>query len=161
MDLGQVLSILHGWFFLLGVFAVGFGLAMFKGRQALINVIMGLYIGLLLYKEFPYLDAVTGKAAGGTAEAAISLVVFLLFTAAGTFLFARLMPREFLESAFETMGAKIILSVLFCILVLALSTHYLPVSSVLETGTPLPAVILSDQLAFLWLVLPLAALFFL
>lgn len=161
MNPDMILSVLHGWFFVLGIFGVGLGLVIFKGRQALINLMMGLYVGLLLYQVFPYLDTITDKAAGETAEGALSLVVFLVFAAAATFLFARLMPREFLEGAFETMGSKIILAILFCVLVLTLSTHYLPVSAVIDTGTPLPPVLLAENLEFLWLVLPLMGLFFL
>ncbi|OGG86117.1 hypothetical protein A2392_01495 [Candidatus Kaiserbacteria bacterium RIFOXYB1_FULL_46_14] len=161
MDFDVILSILNGWFFLLGAFVLGLALAMAKGRQALINVMMGAYLGLFLYTNFPYLETLTENAAGKSASAAIALVVFVGFTIISALLFSRLMPREYLESAFETIGKKLLLAGLFTVLVLTLSTHFLPVDAVIPTGTPLPEFLLSEKLAFLWLILPLVVLFFL
>ncbi|OGG41859.1 hypothetical protein A2837_01445 [Candidatus Kaiserbacteria bacterium RIFCSPHIGHO2_01_FULL_46_22] len=161
MDLDTILSILNGWFFLLAAFGLGLGLAMAKGRQTLINLIVGAYLGLFLYTNFPYLETLTGNAAGQTAASAISLVVFLGFTIASALLFSHLMPREYLEGAFEAIGKKLLLAGLFTVLVLTLSTHFLPIDAVISTGTPLPEFLLEEKLSFLWLVLPLAALFFL
>jgi len=161
MDLDAILSILNGWFFLLAVFGVGLAVAMAKGRQTLINLIMGAYLGLFLYTNFPYLERLTENVSGESAEAAISLLVFIGFTIAAAFLFNRLMPREYLEGAFEAIGIKLLLAGLFTVLVLTLSTHFLPVDTVISTGTPLPELLLSENLAFLWLLLPLAVLFFL
>lgn len=161
MDFGVILSILNGWFFLLGAFLLGLVLAMTKGRQTLINLMMGSYLGLFLYTNFPYLDQLTSNVAGPKAEAAISIVVFVGFTFISMLLFSRLMPREYLESAFESIGKKLILAVLFTVLVLTLSLHLLPVETLISTGTPLPAFLLAKNLAFAWLVLPLVVLFFL
>lgn len=161
MELDLIVSVLHGWFFLIVVFLCGLGIAIAKGRQTLINLMMGMYLALFLYANFPYLDLLTSKVAGETAQAAVSLLVFIAFSIFGLLLFSRLMPREYLESAFESIGTKVILSLLFTLLVLTLSTHFLPVSSLIATGTPLPEFFLQEKFAFLWLVLPLFALFFL
>ncbi len=161
MDFGVILSILNGWFFLLGAFLLGLVLAMTKGRQTLINLMMGSYLGLFLYTNFPYLDQLTSNVAGPKAEAAISIVAFVGFTLISMLLFSRLMPREYLESAFESIGKKLILAVLFTVLVLTLSLHFLPVETLISTGTPLPAFLLAKNLAFGWLILPLVVLFFL
>ena len=53
MDVDLILSFLHGWAFLLGTFFIALGYSMFKGRQALMNIIVGSYIALLLYQLFP------------------------------------------------------------------------------------------------------------
>lgn len=161
MELDLILSVLHGWFFLIIVFMCGLGVAIAKGRQTLVNLMMGMYLALFLYTNFPYLDFLTSKVAGATAEAAVSLLVFIAFSVLGLLLFSRLMPREYLESAFESIGTKVILSLLFSVLVLTLATHFLPVPALISTGTPLPEFLLQEKLSFLWLVLPLVALFFL
>lgn len=161
MDFGVIVSILNGWFFLLGAFILGLVLAMAKGRQTLINLMMGSYLGLFLYTNFPYLDHLTSNVAGAKAEAAISIIVFIAFTLVSMLLFSRLMPREYLESAFESIGKKLILAVLFTVLILTLSLHFLPVSTLISTGTPLPAFLLEARLAFAWLILPLVVMFFL
>lgn len=160
-DIDLILSILHGWFFLIGAFLFALVLVMAKGRQTLINLMMGIYLGLFLYGNFPYLSLLTKGASGEKATAAISLVVFAAFAVVSALLFSRLMPREYLENAFESIGIKLLLAVLFAALALTISIHFLPVDAIISTGTPLPEVLLEEKLAFAWLLIPLVALFFL
>lgn len=160
MELSVVLEVLQGWLFLLIVFAVGLGYAMFKGRQALINLIMGLYLALFLYNHLPFKEKILDQAHGATAEAAIILSVFAALVFISTLLFGRLMPREYLEGAFETLGTKLILALLFAVLVMVLGEHFLPLDTLIKTGTPLPGFLTAENLAFWWLILPLAVLFF-
>ncbi len=159
MDLDAVLSFLHGWAFLLGTFAIALGYAMFKGRQALMNVITGAYIALLLYHLFPAQDKIAEMTGSDQSEAIAFLVLFLVFTFLGAWLFARMMPSEFLEGAFETIGKKILLALAAMILIMTLSIHYLPVNEIISTGTPLPEMLLTEKLAYVWLLVPLVILF--
>ncbi len=159
MDFGQIISTLHGWLFLLVTFSFALGLAMFKGRQLLINLIAGVYLALLLYANFPYLEVFTKQAYGESARAIVSLFAFAVFTFLGTWLFSRLMPREWLEGAFEAIGKKLMLAVAAMVLALVLATYFLPIGGLIDTGTPLPEWLLADKFAFLWLILPLIALF--
>ena len=132
---------------------------MFKGRQALMNVIIGAYLALLLYNLFPAKDKLEEVTGSDKSEAIAFLALFIVFTFLGAWLFARLMPSEFLEGTFETMGKKVLLAFAAMVLILTLTTHYLPVSEVINTGTPLPSMLLTENLAYLWLMAPLAILF--
>lgn len=157
--MSSVLSFLHGWVFLLAAFGVALTFAMAKGRQGLINLIMGSYLGLFLFQSFPWLQTISNKAQGERTEALALLALFAVFTIFSTWLFSRLMPREYLETAFETMGKKLLLAFAAMVLIMTLSTHYLPIDSIISTGTPLPASFLAENVAYLWLLLPLAVLF--
>ena len=159
MDLDAVLSFLHGWAFLLGTFGIALGYAMFRGRQALMNIITGAYLALLLFNLFPAKDKIAEMTGSDKSEAIALMVLFLIFTFLGAWLFSRLMPSEFLEGAFETIGKKILLALAAMILIMTLSTHYLPVNEIISTGTPLPEMLLTEKLAYLWLMAPLAVLF--
>ena len=160
MDVDAIVSFLHGWILLLATFAIALGYSMFKGRQNLINLIMGSYLALLLLNLAPHLDSMLAKTGGEKQQAIATIGLFLILTFLATWLFTRLMPREFLEGAFESIGKKLLLSVATMILVMTLITHYLPVSDIVNIGTPLPVALLSEKFAFLWLVLPLVVLFF-
>ncbi len=161
MEIDAVLLLLRGWAFILITFGVALGFAMFKGRQNLINVMMGAYVGLLLYQLFPFKDRLTESLGNTEAEAGALIAVYVIFAGLGTWLFARLMPREYFESTFETMGKKLLLAFGATVLVMTLCQHYLPVSEILNTGTPLPAFLQNTDLAYLWLLLPLIGLFIL
>lgn len=125
----------------------------------MMNLIVGSYIALLLYQLFPAkvkIEEVTGS---DKSEAIAFLALFVLLTGFAAWLFSRLMPSEFLEGAFETMGKKVLLAVAAMILIMTLTVHYLPLNEVISTGTPLPAMLLTEKLAYLWLIAPLAILF--
>lgn len=159
MDFSAIVSMLHGWLFLLAAFAFTLGIAMFKGRQALINLMAGSYFGLLLYQQFPYLDILREQAYGQRGQAIVEIFSFLVFALLSTWLFARLMPREFWENTFESLGRKILLAAAATVLIFTLAAYFLPVGELVSIGTPLPEAVLSDRFAFLWLLLPLVILF--
>ncbi len=159
MDLDPIVSFLHGWILLLASFAIALGYAMFKGRQNLINLLMGMYLGLLLYHFLPFQDTLTEQVSGSRNQAFVALAIFIILTFLSTWLFTRLMPREYFESTFETMGKKILLAIAAMVLVMTLSQNYLPISDIMNTGTPLPEFLETNNLAYLWLILPLIAMF--
>lgn len=160
MEIDVLLAFLRGWAFILIALGLALGLAMFKGRQNLVNLMMGAYLGLLLYRLFPYTDRIADSFDDQGAEAGALLALYVVFTGLSTWLFARLMPREYLEGVFETFGKKILLAASATILVMSLCLHFLPVSDLVNMGTPLPAFLLSDNLTFVWLILPLGVLLF-
>ncbi len=57
MDWNFVLNILSELAYLLIVFGVMLVIAVFKGRQAIMNLVFGLYLALLISLQFPYYDA--------------------------------------------------------------------------------------------------------
>lgn len=159
MELDPIISFVQGWAFLLGAFFIALGYGIFRGRQALMNLIVGAYIALLLYQLFPAKAKIEEATGSNKSEAIAFLALFVLLAVFAAWLFARLMPSEFLEGAFESMGKKILLAIAATVLVMTLTVHYLPIGELISTGTPLPTMLLTEKLAYLWLVAPLAILF--
>lgn len=154
-----MLSILNVWLFVLVSFALCLGIAIFRGRQMLINLMIGSYLALLLYANFPYREWVTKQAYGEKAENILLIAVFIVFTLLSTWLFSRLMPTPFLEGPFESFFKKVLLAVGATLIILNLSIHYLPVTNFIDISAPLPPILLEDKFAFLWLMAPLILLF--
>lgn len=161
MDTSAIISLLQESLFVIVVF-VGFLLyALARGRQALINVIMGLYLALLISLKFPYYDLLLGRTGGAKSESILMLVVFGLFALFSTILFSRMMPSEFDEGTFESFGKKIVFALSGTILVMAFSYHALPITDFVDPGSPIQHLFSPSEWFFWWLMLPLVILFFL
>jgi len=159
MDWSFVLNTLSELAYLLIVFTIMWFIAVIKGRQAIMNLIFGLYLALLISLQFPYYDEILRSAADSTASV-VKLVMFTVFTILGTWLFARVMPDEFQENKFETMGKKVLLALSATVVVMIFSFNVLPVTEFLTPGTPIQAIFAPESYFFGWLMLPLAILFF-
>jgi hypothetical protein len=161
MDWGFVIDFMFEVSYLLAVFLLFMVWAVFKGRQAIINVIIGLYLALLLFIKFPYTDYLTANLGTGMAQSAGKLVLFALFTIITTWLCYRIMPDEFREKRFESFFKKLLLAVSSSVLVMIFSFHVLPVTEFLTPGTPLQTAFGAEQSFFWWLITPLVVLFML
>lgn len=155
MDTTFFISIVKESVFVLTVFSFFLIYAIVRGRQHLINVVMGLYFALLISLEFPYYDVITGK----TDSAGLTIGVFVIFTILSTFLFKRLMPSEYLENAFESLGKKLLLALAATALIMAYSYHVLPITALIDPGTPMQTLFASESSFFWWLFAPLVVLF--
>jgi len=161
MDWGFILDFMFEISYLLAVFLLFMVWATLRGRQAMINVIIGLYLALLILVEFPYTSYLTENLGGGLAQSMGKLVLFAVFTILMTWLCYRIMPDEFREKKFESYFKKFILAGSASILVMAFSFHVLPVTDFLTPGTPLQIAFAPEGLFFWWLLLPLVVLFLL
>ncbi len=161
MDSSALMSIANESLFAIVVFVIFLVLALAKGRQALINVIMGLYFALLITLKFPYFDALTGSMESAKGQSIVMIVVFLIFAILATILFGRLMPREWQEKVFESFHKKIAFALAGTILVMAFSYHALPITEIIDPGSPVQYLFSSEQSFFWWLMAPLVILFFL
>lgn len=161
MDTAVVLTFLQESLYLILVFSAFLLYAIVKGKQSLINVIMGLYLGLLLSIEFPYYSHVMGGVSDAKMQSIIMIGIFITFTIISTILFQRLMPREFDERPFEGFGKKTLFALGATALVMAFSFHVLPVTEFLTPGTPIQYLFAPEQAFFWWLIAPLAVLFLL
>ncbi|MEM9336302.1 MAG: hypothetical protein AAGA35_00400 [Patescibacteria group bacterium] len=157
MDLGFFTTVLSESMYLILVFLFFFFYATFKGRQALIDLIFGLYLALLISIEFPYYEAIFGGGAGS--ESLIRLVLFAVFTILATLLFHRIMPDEFEEKKLESLGKKILLAASATILVMIFSFHVLPVTEFITPGSPLNTLFGNAEYFFWWLIAPLVLLY--
>lgn len=158
MDWSFILNILSELAYLLIVFAIMWCFAVFRGRQAIINLIFGLYLALLISLQFPYYDELL-RSASGTVAAAIKLSLFAIFTILMTWLCSRVMPDEFKEKRLETMGKKLLLAGSATVLVMIFSFQILPVTEFLTPGTPIQSLFAPEEYFFWWLLLPLVVLF--
>jgi hypothetical protein len=158
MDTAFLINFLSEIAYFLVIFAALLGFAIFKGRQAIINIIFGLYLALLISLEFPYYQELLGNFAPES-DAIARLGLFLFFTALTTILAFRIMPDEFREKKFESFGRKIILSLAGTILIMIFSFNVLPVTEFLTPGTPLQSLFAPTEYFFWWLLLPIGILF--
>lgn len=158
MDTDDLVALLKESVFLVSVFGVLMLYAMAKGRYALVNVILALYLALLISIKFPYYNEITGSSGQGSAIAKI--LIFLAFVVAGIFLFRRHIPGDDYEPAFYGFGKKLLLASMGTILVMIFSFHALPVTEIITPGTPIQSLFAPADNFFWWLILPLIALFF-
>lgn len=159
MDFSTVISTLQESLFVIVVLLTFVTFAIIKGRQGLINLIMGLYLALLISLEFPYYDEIVGAAGTAKSSSIIMISVFAVFAILSTLLFNRLMPREYDETAFEGFGKKLVYALAATILVVIYSYHALPVTDLVDPGSPVAAIFGSENSFFWWLLAPLLILF--
>ena len=158
MDWGYLLNLVYEFAYLLGVFMLFLFITIFKGRQAIINLIMGLYLALLITLEFPNYENIFGGISSSK-DALTKLGFFGVITVLTTALCWRIMPDEFRETKFESFGKKLLLSLAATILMMIFSFHVLPVTDFLTPGTPIQSLFAPNEYFFWWLLLPLVALF--
>jgi len=161
MDSSTIISLANESLFAIVVFAIFLILALAKGRQALINVILGLYFALLITLKFPYFNVLTSGMESVKSQSIVMIVVFSVFAILTTILFGRLMPREWQEKVFESFGKKLAFALAGTILVMAYSYNALPITEIIDPGSPVQYLFSSEQTFFWWLMAPLVILFFL
>lgn len=159
VDWSYLLDIVSELAFLLIVFGVFLTLALWKGRQALINAIVGLYLALLISLNFPYYDQLLASLESPTAIAGAKLAIFAVFTFVATLIVVRIMPDEFREKRLESLPKKFLLAAVATVLVMVFSFHVLPVTELLTPGTPVQSLFAPESYFFWWLILPLITLF--
>lgn len=144
-------------FFLLLVLGGFFWFALYRGRQALINLIFGLYLGLFFTQNAP-VAIITDD---GTLESALlSVALFLAVTVAATVVIARVMPLPYKEKKFESFGKKLFLVLAATILVMLYSFHVLPIDDLVTIDSPLSALWSNANAFFAWLLVPFVLLYF-
>lgn len=161
MDTTFVLNFLSEIAYFLVVFGVLLFIAIIRGRQAIINLIISLYLALLISLEFPFYASILGSLSGSVGIATTKLLIFIAFTIAFSMLCKRIMPDEFRENKFESFGKKFLLALAGTALIMAFSFHVLPVTEFLTPGTPIQSLFAPDSYFFWWLLLPLVVLFIL
>lgn len=160
MDFHFVLSLLSELTYILIVGGVFCTYAVFSGRQAIINVIISLYLALLLYLQFPYQTLVQNYFTAPLWQSIAQLGLFFVFFVFCFVMTKRVMPSEFREKRFESFTKKIILGCAATVLVMIFSFHVLPITELLHPGTPIQSLFAPDILYFWWLLLPLIVLMF-
>ena len=155
MDLGYFLDLVYEFAFFLGVFAFFLTFAIFKGRQAVMNVTAGLYLAIVVTTYFPNYSTIFPDASKALPEIGFFAFIALL----ATLLFFRIMPEEFQEKRFESMGKKLLLSFGATALTIAICFQLLSVGELLNANTPLQSLFAPKEFFFWWLLAPLAILY--
>ena len=158
MDTETIITTLKELVYLFLVFGFFLTYVLVRGRQAVINLIFGLYLALLISLEFPYYDVALASAGGPQGVAIAKLILFAVFTLLATLLIARVMPDAFREKKFESFFKKIFLVLAATILIMAYSFHVLPVTEFLTPGTPIQSLFAPAEFFFWWLLLPFVVL---
>lgn len=161
MDTSFFVNFISEIAYFLIVFGFLLGFAIFKGRQAIINLIFALYLALLISVEFPFYSQVLGTLSTAVSISVAKLVIFIVFTVLATILCFRIMPDEFRERKLESFSKKFTLTLCATALVMVFSFHVLPVTEFLTPGTPIQSLFAPAEYFFWWLLLPLVALFLL
>ncbi len=158
MDSTVIIHFLSESAYLLVVLFVFIAISIFRGRQALINHICGLYLALLLTIQFPYYELLFKELNHSSTIAIAKLILFLIVTILCTLLFKRIMPDEYREGKFESIGKKVALAIGATILVMSFSFNILPVTELLAPGTPVQSLFAPKEYFFWWLLAPLIIL---
>jgi len=162
MDTATVITFLQESMYFIAVFGVFLGYVMMRGKQALINLILSLYLALLISLEFPYFSLfLSNVESQKLSDSVIKIAIFVAFTIAGALLFSRLMPPDESEPAFEGFGKKLLFALLASVLVMAYSFSALSITDIITPGSPIQALFASPDNFFWWLLMPLVALMFL
>ena len=159
MDTDIILSTVKELAYLLGVFGFFLLYATVRGRQAVINLVIGLYFALLISLEFPYYDTLLAHAGDAHSIAIGKVVIFAIFTILATLLIKRIMPSEYKENKFESFHKKLLLAIGGTILIMIYSFHVLPVTEFLTPGTPIQSLFAPNEYFFWWLIAPLVFLY--
>ena len=159
MDISLILINLQELLYLLVVLCGFLFYAVIRGRQAVINLITGLYLALLISLEFPYYDMFLAQATTPYTEAVGKLLLFVIFTLAATLLMTRVMPDEFKEKKFESFPKKLMLATGVTVLIMLFSFQVLPVTEFLNPGTPIQSLFAPTQYFFWWLLVPFVILY--
>jgi hypothetical protein len=161
MDAALFLNFIYEIAYFLIVLGILFAFSLFKGRQAVINIIFGLYLALLISVEFPFYTQVLGSIGGAVSISVAKMIIFVAFTIIATSLCFRIMPDEFRESKLESFTKKFTLALCATVLIMVFSFHVLPVTEFLTPGTPIQSLFAPQEYFFWWLILPFVALFIL
>lgn len=135
---------------------------MVRGRRALTSLILGLYFALLMSLTFPYYETIFSLVADEfIPDTILSVLIFAGFTTGGSLLFDRILFHRPDETAFQAMNKKVVLALLGTILVMAFSYHVLPITSLVESASPVNTLFAPHEYFFWWLIIPIIGLFLL
>ena len=161
MDSSALLSFLKECILLIATFSFFLGYGMFRGTQSLINIILGLYLGLLIAIQFPYFDALLGASDDTRGSSVLMIVVFLIFSGIATFFFSRLMPGGEYDTFYSDFIRKIVYALSATIIVMIYSFNILPVTEFITPGSPVSSLFAPAEYFFWWLLVPLISIYFL
>jgi hypothetical protein len=158
MDFELVLKFMYDFAFFLSLFAVALAWCLFIGRQSLINVLVGSFIALLLFIQFPFQDRLLQITDSTLVKALLTVGLYVLLVLICTYIIRKVMPLEFYEGKFENMGKKIFLASSVTILNSVLCFSILPILNIVAIETPLQSLLTEGYLQYYLMSLSLGLL---
>ena len=159
MDFGTIVNFIYGFSFLLGVFGFFLVFAIFKGRQSIINVTIGIYLALLINNYFPGYESLFTSFTTTHSVIIAKLCFFALVTIFTTALCYQIMPREYREERFESIVIKVFLALGATITVIAICFQIFTIGDLLNTDTLLQFLFGPEPYFFWWLTIPLVIMY--
>jgi hypothetical protein len=158
MDFGSVVGYIQSALVPLVTFVALLLFSVIRGRRAITSLILGLYFALLISLKFPYYQNIY-SAVGFLNDTTLSIIIFAVFAVFSAMLMDRLLFYRIDETAFEGFGKKAVLAILGTVLIMAYSYHVLPVTGIIDPGTPAAMLFAPEEYFFWWLAGPLIVLF--
>ena len=130
------------------------------GKDRIITLIISLYIGLLLYMNFPYAEQLLVFKASEMQIWFSNVIIFLVFVLVihkivGRVIFAAY-PHDAMHKWMEAIGLAAVASALL----LAFVYHALPITTIYDLSPHIDKLFEPTQLFFWWLLAPFIVLFF-
>jgi hypothetical protein len=131
------------------------------GKDRAIALIIALYVGLLAFLNFPYLEQLI-LFEGSDAERALSNgLVFLGFAAIAFVIMERIVWAEYPRRGGGRFFEALLLALSATILLLSFAYHVLPIAAFYDFEPQIDLLFEPSKYFFWWLVAPLAVVFFL
>lgn len=142
-------------FFVVAVILYGMAL----GRERVLSILISIYIGLAISSNLPFLNEKTAAKIGVSSVFTLKLLVFAAALVIGFYVFSRAGALVSLSA-----GSKITHIFIFSVcqvgLLVSVILSFLP-TTVIDSFLPLTRQLFATELArFLWILAPLAAMFF-
>ena len=157
MDITSLTAFVQEFMYALLVAGFFLWFVIYRGRQSTINLIFGLYLGLLFTQNLPFR---TDVSTDPVVSALITIGIFIGITVAATIVIGNLMPEPYREKKLESFGKKLFLAVAATVLVLLFSFQVLPIAELVPVTSPFSSLFNTPEYFFLWLLAPFALLYF-
>ncbi len=149
MELATILRFASEFALVLITFGVLLTWTIFVGRQSLINMLVGSFLGLLFSLLVPTFTL-------PSISASIQIViVFLIGSVVSTMIIRKVMPLEFLDSRFGQLPRKILLAGTGTCYVLGIMFVVLPLDPLISTYAPVEGIFNNQALLPGWILLSL------
>lgn len=141
-----------------GLFVALFALSLRYGKNASISLIVGTFIALVLYTNFPYADRL--QFFSGPRGAFYSFAaIFFASLAIGYMVMSRFLPPDFSARTPGRILDAGLLAAATTGLLVVLSYHVLPIDPLYRFAPSVDAFFAAPELLFWWLIASLAAIF--
>ena|SRR3989344_945550 len=139
--------------------AILFVFAIYYGKDRMIAFLISLYIGLLVFLNFPYTEKVLLIRDSEIGILFSNGLIYLVFVILSFLLLERLVWAEYPPSTSRRFIEAFVFSISGAAFLLSFAYHILPIASAYTFVTPIELLFAPSQFFFWWLLLPLVSIF--